>query len=117
MKRFAVWLFLICSVAQGADLSLPEKVTGDPGDYIQVPATTNGTIVKWVVIDKGLNLFPTYLLNDTKTAVVIAKDTGTYRILAYTIDKDVLSNPAVCVVVVVTPRPGPGSVLPVPPLP
>lgn len=102
-----VLLALACEAARGADLKLPDKVTGNPGTFVKVPATTTGTVVRWYALDSGLNLFPVELLKDTKTAVVTGP-AGTYRLLAYTSDKDGPSDPAVCVVVLGDPPPPPG---------
>lgn len=108
MKRWCLLLVVsascLASAGWGADLTLPKTVTGEPGAFIQVPATTDGKIVKWYAIDPGLNLFPTDLLKDTKTAVVTSPNAGSYRLLAYT---DGPSDPAVCTVVVRTPSPLP----------
>lgn len=92
-------------------LSLPETVSGDVDAFIQIPATTTGAVVKWYPLDKGGNLFPMDLLKDTKTAVMVCRAAGSYRILAYTADPlGNLSDPVICTVVV-------GGVPPVPPTP
>jgi len=101
----------------GADLKLPEKVTGDPGSFIRIPAETKGATVKWYVVDPGLNLFPVDLLKDTKTAVVTTTKEGTYRVLGYTSDASGPSDPAVCVVVVGAPVPPTPPTPPAPPTP
>lgn len=110
MKRVAVVLLLalFASQAPGQTLKLPAEVKGLAGDFIQVPASTDGNEVRWVPLDAGLRLFPVNLLKDTKTAVVTGRD-GSYRLLAYTAKGDVPSEPAVCVVVIggVTPPPPP----------
>ncbi len=97
---------LLASPAFAIDLTLPAKVTGQPGDFITVPAVTTGTIVKWVSLDAGLKLFPIDLLKNTKTAVVMGP-TGSYRLLCYTADKDGPSDPAICTVVIGDAPPGP----------
>lgn len=91
-------------------IKLPDKVAGDIGDFIKVPATTDGTTVKWLALDKGIAVFPVDLLKDSKTAIVIAKAAGSYRIMAYTAKGDVPSDPSICTVVVsgdVPPAPTP----------
>lgn len=112
MKRSAVLLFLLVAwpawASQPPSLKLPDKVSGDPGDFITVKADTNGTTVKWVSLDKGLKLFPADLLKDTKTAIVIGSKEGTYRLLAYTATGDQPSEPAICTITIGTaPEPGP----------
>lgn len=112
MKKLAVIFLLLCvGTLSAVDLTVPVQVTGQPGSFIQIPAKTSGTLVKWYVVDQGVNLFPTDLLKDTKTAVVVAPTAGSFRILAYTSDATGPSDPAVCTVVVGTPPP------PTPPTP
>jgi hypothetical protein len=113
MKRLilATALFLACSALLAADLTLPQSVSGDVGDFITVKAVTTAPIVKWYSIDAALKLFPTDLLKDTKSAVVIGKAAGSFRLLAYTSDASGPSDPQVCLVTVgppVPPGPGPG---------
>lgn len=94
-------------------LTLPSEVTGDAGEFITVAADTNGTVVRWHVIDPGLNLFPVDLLRDTRTAVVTSPREGRYRLLGYTAVGDVPSAPSVVTVIVgdepepTPPRPDP----------
>jgi hypothetical protein len=88
------------AAAEPPALDLPEKVTGEAGDFIEVPARTNGQSVRWVPMTSGLRVFPPTLLKDTRTAVVTAKANGTYRLLAYTALGDVPSDPDICLVVV-----------------
>lgn len=86
--------------AYAADLTLPPEVAGQPGAFVPVPATTEGETVRWVVIDPGLNLFPSDLLRDSRTAVVTAPVAGRFRVLAYTAIDGVPSEPAVTTVVI-----------------
>jgi hypothetical protein len=120
MKRYAaaVLLILWASAAHGQALKLPAEVKGPPGDFITVPAQTDGKEVRWFALDAGLRLFPTNLLRDTKTAVVTGS-AGRYRLLAYTAKGDVPSDPAICLVIIgdVPPGPGPGPGPPDPPKP
>lgn len=111
--RFAwsiVVTLLMIAQAAGQTLTLPDKIAGQPWDFVPVPAKTEGKVVKWVSLDGGLKLFPVDLLKDTKTAIVSA-DVGTYRLLAYTAINSVPSDPAICTIVIGTPGP------PVPPTP
>ncbi len=108
MKRRSFLLcaaLLLASAGRGADLKLPDKVQGEPGTFIRVPATTDGKTVQWYALDPGLNLFPVDLLRDSKTAVVTGTVPGSYRLLAYTSDASGPTPPAVCTVTVGTPAP------------
>lgn len=117
-RVFALTLLLVVgSGLLAADLTLPDKITGQPGAFIQVPATTTGAVVKWYAVDPGLNLFPVDLLKNTKTAVVVAPNAGSYRLLAYTSDASGPSDPAVCTITVVSPTPPVPPTPPTPPTP
>lgn len=98
-------------------IKLPAEVKGEPGQFIRVAAETNGTEVRWLNLDTGLNLFPVDLLRDTKTAVVTAKAAGRYRLAAWTAKGDVPSEAAVCVVIIGSPGPIPPGPDPTPPGP
>ena len=78
-------------------LTLPEVVTGKPGAFIKVSATTNGREVRWQALDDGLNVFPGEMLKDSKSTVVTG-EAGEHRLMAYTALADVPSDPAVCIV-------------------
>lgn len=110
MKRLCVALsLLLAGQASAQNIELPAEVKGEPGQFVRVPAKTDGSIVQWFALDKGLNVFPVDLLRDSKTAIVTASTPGRYRIMAYTALKDTPSLPAVCVIVVGdAPDPGPG---------
>lgn len=100
------------AVGAGPDLKLPSEVKGPVGAFITVKAETNGKTVKWTAIDPGLNLFPTDLLKDTRTAVVSAAAPGRYRVLAVTAAGDEPSDIQICTVLIgETPNP------PIPPGP
>jgi hypothetical protein len=105
---------VLCLLAgrAGADatIQLPASVAGNVGAFIQVPATTTGTAVKWFSVDGGLNLFPTNLLKDTKVAVVTSPTAGSFRLLAWTSDQTGPSDAAVCIVTIGTPGPPPSPV-------
>jgi hypothetical protein len=96
-------LLALCSVALGQDIKLPATVQGQPGAYIEVPATTDGGVVKWLALDAGLNVFPASLLRDTKTNVVSALKPGRYRLIAWTAKGDVPSDAAQTIVVIGNP--------------
>lgn len=105
-KRCILLALLFCApIWADPNISVPASVPGLPGAFIQVPATTKGEIVRWVAVDPGLNLFPSDLLKDTKTAVVSSVNPGKYRLLAYTSIGNVPSEAVFCVVVVGNPTP------------
>lgn len=91
-------LFLV--FLQIPTVELPLKVSGQPGAFIKVPAKTDSKFVKWVSIDKGLNIFPVDLLKDSKTLVVTSQITGVYRLFAYVGDVNGPSDPAFTSVVI-----------------
>lgn len=107
-------------------LTLPLSISGDVGAFIPITARTNGTEVRWIALDPGLNVFPAAMLRTTTSTVVSASVPNRYRILAYTAIGDMPSDPAICVVTVgrpvvvdpvvdPTPRPIP-TPTPVPPV-
>jgi hypothetical protein len=91
-------LFLV--FLQVPTIELPQKVSGQPGAFISVPAKTDAKTVKWVSIDKGLNIFPVDLLKDSKTLVVTSQTQGVYRLLAYSGNESGPSDPAFTSVVI-----------------
>lgn len=95
-------------------LKLPAEVKGIVGDFVRVAAETSGN-VQWFSPDPGLAVFPSELLKDTRTAVVIARANGRYRLLAWTASGDVPSPAVVCVVVIGDVPPDPGPTPPTPP--
>jgi hypothetical protein len=104
----------ILSLIIAQQITLPPEVKGKPGSFITIPATTDGSIVQWVVLDSGLELFPAELLASTRTAVVIAQSEGTYRLLAYTAKDNNPSQPTICRIIVKQSGPEP---TPTPPEP
>lgn len=99
-----------------ADLTLPPAVSGSPGQFIEVPATTSFEALDWHAVDRGLIVFPANRLRDSKSAVVIALTPGKYRLVACT----PLSSPtplsAITIVTVGEPAPPPPPVDPVDPV-
>ena len=85
-------LFLV--FLQIPTIELPAKISGQPGAFISVPAKTESKAVKWVSIDKGLNIFPVDLLKDSKTLVVTSQIQGVYRLFAYVGNEFGPSEPA-----------------------
>jgi hypothetical protein len=78
-------------------VELPPTFTGEPGNFITVLPTTNCKTVKFVYLDKGLNVFPSALLANPVATVVTAPK-GKYRLLAYTALGDVPSEPSMTVI-------------------
>ena len=78
-------------------VELPPTFTGEPGNFITILPTTNGKTVKYVYLDKGLNVFPSALLANPVATVVTAPK-GKYRLLAYTALGDVPSEPSMTII-------------------
>lgn len=120
MKRLSPLLLtlLLALPAWGQSVKLPAEVRGDPGSFVRVAADTDGSHVRWLALDSGLSVFPSDLLKDSKTTVVVAQKPGKYRVAAWTAKGDVPSDAAICTVVIGTPPdPGPGPTPPDPPTP
>ena len=84
----------------GQQVTLPQEIYGQPGQFISIPSVTDCKSVQWVVLDAGLNLFPVELLRDTTTAVVSANNSGKFRVLAYAAKGDVASKPVITTVII-----------------
>jgi hypothetical protein len=94
---------LILAALLAQQITLPPELHGMPGAFISIPSATDGKQVQWVVLDKGLNLFPVELLKDSKTCVVTTTIEGRYRVLAYTAAGDNPSKPAITLVIIGSP--------------
>lgn len=102
---------------EGPGLEVPSEVKGAPGEFISVAAISHGSVT-WYCPDPGLAVFPAAMLRDGKTAVVLAKAPGRYRLVAFAAHHGHLHGPGVCVVVVGNaPPPTPPGPGPVPPAP
>ncbi len=101
-------------------VKLPTTVTGDAGDFIEVAADTNGTTVRWRVLDAGLHSFPITRLKDTKTGIFTSNTPGKYRVIAWTASNGEPSAEAETTIIIngtaPPPPPGPGP-QPQPPAP
>lgn len=106
----------ICGSALAVDPpDVPANVSGKTGEFVIIVAKSKGKTTKFVSLDSGLTVFPSQLLKDQNTAVVISNGAGTYRVLAYTAESNEPSEPAY---ITVTIGPGPLPVpSPVPPGP
>lgn len=96
MNLILISFFLVV----GQQVTLPQEIHGQPGQFISIPSVTDCKSVQWVVLDAGLNLFPVELLRDTTTAVVSANNPGKYRVLAYAAKGDAASKPALTTVII-----------------
>ena len=93
-------LIPILFLALGQQVTLPQEIYGQPGQFISIPSVTDCKSVQWVVLDAGLNLFPVELLRDTTTAVVSANSPGKFRVLAYAAKGDQASKPVITTVII-----------------
>jgi hypothetical protein len=102
-----MYLVLACC----AQLSLPSEIRGEPGTFITITADTRGSIVRYVPLDAGLQVFPAHLLADKRTTVVLSLTPGRYRVLGYTAIDGNPTEPVV-VSVVIGDRPTPPDQVP-----
>ena len=93
-------LIPILLLSFGQQVTLPQEIYGQPGQFISIPSVTDCKSVQWVVLDAGLNLFPVELLRDTTTAVVSANSPGKFRVLAYAAKGDQASKPVITTVII-----------------
>jgi hypothetical protein len=98
-------------------ISLQPALGGEIGDILQLTAATNGSNVRWIVSDPGLQMIPVIVLKDSKTAVLIGKKAGVYRVWAYTSQGDMPTEPAVCIVTIAGGAPPAPPAPPTPPTP
>lgn len=101
------WLALACL----GQLTLPAEIRGEPGTFITITANTSGSIVRYVPLDSGLQVFPAHLLADKKSTVVLSLTPGRYRLLGYTAVDGNPTEPAV-VSVVIGDKPTPPDQIP-----
>ena len=81
-------LLTVPAVAAPPTCALPPEIAGEPVNFIQVKAQTDGKWVRYVTLDPGLAVFPSNLLTDKTVTVVVASKPGRYRILAYAGNED-----------------------------
>lgn len=93
-------LITILLLILGQQVTIPNEIHGQPGQFISIPSVTDCKSVQWVVLDVGLNLFPVELLRDSTTAVVSANSPGKFRVLAYAAKGDVASKPVITTVII-----------------
>lgn len=88
-----------------AQVTLPKEIAGQPGQFIPITAETKSTGVYFYPVTPGLSVFPSTLLKDPKSTVVVGLVTGRYKIIAW----DGPTSPAETIVVIGNvPPPGPG---------
>jgi hypothetical protein len=97
-SAFALGLSAVLACGAPPKIDAPKEVPGVKGDFVIVTAVTDGKAVKFVPLTSGLRVFPSSLLNDQKSTVVVALEDGNYRLLAYTGNQDGPSDPVVIVV-------------------
>ena len=105
-------------VVEQPTISIPKELQADVGAFVEVAATTNGSQVKWIVLNQqGLNLFPMDLLKDSKTAVAVAAKDGVYYLHAWTALNNIPSDLVTCKITIGNPQPIPPAPQPIPPQP
>lgn len=104
--RYVILCLLLPAAAAGQDVQLPESVAAEPCAFVVLTAQAEGA-VRWYVIDQGLTLLPREHTAGDKTLVVMARQPGVYRVLAYSAKGDIPGPPAVCRVVISGDGPGP----------
>jgi len=110
MNSLIIALSLAFAQLPKPELLLPDTIPAQVGVFVPITAVTPGEVVKFVALDPGLSVFPSNLLSDKKSTVVVAVKEGRYRILAYTSINNQPSNPAFTTLIV-------GDVGPLPPTP
>jgi len=122
MKSLILTLSLLFAQSPKPELLLPDTIPAQVGVFVTITAVTPGEVVKFITLDPGLSVFPSNLLSDKKSTVVVAIKEGRYRILAYTSINNQPSNPAFTTLIVgdvgpmppAPPNPGPGPMPPTP---
>lgn len=82
MRIAALALTLAVGPVAAQSISLPERVTTEPGLLAVVVADTECQNVKWRPLTPGLQVVAAHLLKDSRTTVVVAAKAGSYRLLA-----------------------------------
>ncbi len=114
----AVALILLAIPAYAQKVTLPAKLSGNPGMPIPIEADADGKNVLWLTPDKGLVVIDGgFFRGDSKRALLFGA-AGVYRLWAFTAKGDVISPRAECIVMIGDvppgPDPGPGPVPPGP---
>lgn len=113
LTRFRAALFgclMFAADGYGQTLEIPPTASIEPGGYLTITAKTDCTDVKWAITGPGLNLFPTQLLKDFRTAVVNGNTPGKYRVIAVGCKDNKMTEIMTCIVTIVgevSPKPDP----------
>lgn len=111
MMRVPLALLAVCSAIAASQaappvVTVPAEVHGDVGAFVAVRAeVTEATVVKFVPLDGGLNVFPADLLSDKTATVVTSAKGGRFKLLCYSGNADGPSEPVTVTVVIGTPKP------------
>ena len=104
----AVLAAAVVAVAAPPVVTVEPEIKGEIGAFVAVRASvTEASVVKFVPLDKGLNLFPADLLADKTATVATTAKAGRYRILCYSGNADGPSEPVITTVVIGSPDPTP----------
>jgi len=98
-------LLMGCMLLFGQDIKLPETIKAAPATFVAITAETKGENVVFVCLDPRLSVFPSNLLVDKKTTVVVASQEGKYRVLAYTAIDNKPTQPAFTTAIIGNPKP------------
>src|SRR5262245_34464177 len=101
--RYMLTLLLWPALCQAQTVKLPPEVKAEPG-MVLVKSETDCPTVEWWAPDGGLQVIPSDLLKDTKTAVCFAMKPGRYRLQAVVAKGD---KPAYAMTTVIVVNPGP----------
>ena len=120
MKRLLpLFCLILAPPAMGQSVTLPAALTVPKAGLVTItPTAFDADSVAWIAMDDGLQLIPSNLLKDDKTAVGVALQPGTFRVRAIAAKvvagKAAMSAPVECSITVGgVPPPPPGP--PVPP--
>jgi len=96
---------LLFAQAPAPALTLPPSVQGGVGKIIVLSVETQGKVVRFFPLDKGLDFADSKLLASPKIAIVTASAPGKYRVMAYSAIGDQPTEPSICVVEVAGSKP------------
>lgn len=122
MKKFMLGLLLIpLLLAAAPAVKVPATIDVKSGTFVPIRANTESKSVTYVALDEGVTLFPSDMLRDARSTVVMITKPGrkTYRILAYGSVNNEQTEPAIIKLVVDggNPEPTPDPDLPPSPQP
>lgn len=111
---FAIPILLVCSTFAFAEpvVKLPKEVKVAPGRLVKLKAETENKYVLWLMYSDDADLIPS---ESTKSAIFSSPVPGVYKIIAITAEADIISEPAICNVIVGEGPTPPDPVLPTDP--